>query len=65
MLICCAIMAGVIAFGYSRYRAAQLRDAAYSQQLQSQKDQPEALATHMPAQLPARGPEEAPPSQHQ
>jgi predicted negative regulator of RcsB-dependent stress response len=52
MLICCAICAIVIVFGYSRYKASQAQDAAFSAQLRSQKDQPAALATHMPEQLP-------------
>jgi type II secretory pathway pseudopilin PulG len=55
VLFCCAIIAIVGIFGYSRYMAAQAANAAFRAQLQSAgQDQQTALGAHMPAQLPPR-----------
>jgi predicted negative regulator of RcsB-dependent stress response len=56
LLFCCAILAIVVAFGYSRYKASQVKNAEFQAQLQSGEDSTQAtLPTHMPAQLPPRG----------
>ena len=55
VLICCAILAVVVAFGYSRYKASQAKNAEFQAQLQSGADTTQAgLPTQMPAQLPPR-----------
>jgi type II secretory pathway pseudopilin PulG len=55
VLICCAILAVVVAFGYSRYKASQAKNVEFQAQLQSGADGPQgALPTQMPAQLPPR-----------
>jgi type II secretory pathway pseudopilin PulG len=60
VLICCAILAIVALFGYSRYKAAQSENAAFRAQLQvGAQNQQNLLGTHMPAQLSAA--ENAPP----
>jgi predicted negative regulator of RcsB-dependent stress response len=53
VLFCCAILAMVFVFGYSRYKAAQVKNAEFQAQLQSGAESPQAaLPTQMPAQLP-------------
>ncbi|HEX4084376.1 MAG TPA: hypothetical protein VHY22_05675 [Chthoniobacteraceae bacterium] len=52
VLFCCAVVAVVGVFGYSRYKAAQASNAAFGQQLQK-PGQPMQLGAHMPDQLPA------------
>jgi len=53
VLFCCAIFAMVAMFGYSRYKAAQVANAAFRQQLQTGgQNPPPLLGTHMPGQLP-------------
>jgi hypothetical protein len=53
VLICCAILGAVGVFGYSRYKAAQVENAAFRAQLQNGTQDPQALlGTHMPGQLP-------------
>jgi len=55
LLFCCAILAMVIAFGYSRYKASQVKNAEFQSQLQSGVTDPQAaVPTHMPDQLPPR-----------
>jgi hypothetical protein len=55
VLFCCAVLAVVGLFGYSRYRAAQVNDEAFRQQLQSGGTGSQApIGAVMPAQLPPR-----------
>jgi len=55
VLFCCAVFAIVGVFGYSRYKAAQVKDAEFrAQLLNPPADQQAPLPTHMPEQLPAR-----------
>jgi predicted negative regulator of RcsB-dependent stress response len=55
LLFCCVILAVVAAFGYSRYKASQARNAEFQAQLQSAGDnQQGTVPTQMPAQLPPR-----------
>ena len=55
VLFCCAIIAIVGLFGYSRYKAAQVENAAFGAQLQNPaQDQQATLGTRMPEQLPPR-----------
>jgi hypothetical protein len=55
LLICCAILAAVILFGYSRYKAAQEENAAFGAKLGvPAPDATGPLATQMPQQLPPR-----------
>jgi hypothetical protein len=55
VLICCAIFAVVGVFGYSRYKAAQIKDAEFRAQLLNPgPGQPASLPTRMPEQLPPR-----------
>jgi predicted negative regulator of RcsB-dependent stress response len=55
VLICCVIIAIVGIFGYSRYKAQQVENAAFRAQLQQgAQDQQSLLSTHMPEQLPPR-----------
>jgi len=63
VLICCAILAVVGAFGYSRYLAAEAANQAFiREQSQKNADQQAAalLGTHLPpaADSPSRGPGE-------
>ena len=56
VLFCCAVVAIVGAFGYSRYKAAQAENAQFEQQ-QLQKEaqgQKQLFDAHMPDQLPPR-----------
>ena len=63
VLFCCAIIAIVGLFGWSRYKAAQAADAQYSEQLRNPSDTvPSALNARMPAQLPARSTSAAAPA---
>jgi hypothetical protein len=63
MLFCCAIIAIVGLFGYSRYEAAQSENAAFRAKLQSSQDQQAVIGTRMPGELPGReGPAEGSPS---
>ena len=56
VLFCCAIIAIVALFGYSKYQAAQAENAAFRAQVQNgAQDQQPLLGTRMPAQLPPRG----------
>ena len=55
VLFCCAVLAVVGLFGYSRYKAAQASNAAFRSQLQSSPGQASGLGTQMPAELPAHG----------
>jgi predicted negative regulator of RcsB-dependent stress response len=43
VLICCAILGAVGIFGYSRYKAAQVENAAFRAQLQTGTQDPQAL----------------------
>jgi len=55
VLFCVAILAIVGLFGYSRYKAAEAQNAAFSQQLQHPvQDNQAPIGAHMPEQLPAR-----------
>jgi hypothetical protein len=55
ILLCVAIVAIVAIFSYSRYKASQIDDARFQQQLQSGAANPQgALGARMPEQLPAR-----------
>jgi len=55
VLFCFAIFAIVGEFGYNRYKAAQVKDAEFSEQLMtSGKDKAAALSTHMPPELSGR-----------
>ena len=52
VLICCAILTAVGVFGYTRYKAAQSANAAFSTQLQTGvQTQAGALGTRMPDEL--------------
>ena len=53
VLFCCAVLAIVVAFGYSRYKAAEVDNAAFGAQLQTGTND-QQLAAHMPAQLSSR-----------
>jgi hypothetical protein len=56
MLFCCAILAMVGLFAYSKYKAAQAANAAFRAQLQVvAQGQSGVLGTRMPDQLPSRG----------
>jgi len=58
VLICIAIISLVGAFGYSRYKAAQMKDDAFQASLvQKGPNQPGVLGTHMPAELGQEGAE--------
>jgi len=52
VLFCCLVVAIVVAFGYSRYKAGQAENAAFQAQLQSSGagDSQSAQAPHMPPQ---------------
>jgi len=55
ILICCAIFAIVSAFGYSRYKHAQVENAEFRAELfKAGQDPRTVLATHMPESLSAR-----------
>ena len=55
ILFCLGIFAIVAIFGYSRYKASQIDDARFQQQLQTGAANPQAgLAARMPQQLPPR-----------
>jgi hypothetical protein len=55
VLFCCAILGTVGLFGWSRYKAAQMENAAFRAQLQGPGlDNQAAVAAHMPDQLPPR-----------
>jgi len=57
VLFCCLVVAIVVAFGYSRYKAGEAENAAFQAQLQSGADNSQAALTmHMPAQLPGQNP---------
>jgi hypothetical protein len=63
VLFCCAVLAVVGLFGYSRYEAAQAANAAFRQQLLNPpSDNGTVLGTHMPAELPPRSTSAAPPA---
>ena len=53
-LFCCAILAIVGLFGYSRYKAAQTENAAFRAQLLNPGDSSVPLGAHMPGQLQSR-----------
>jgi len=55
VLICCAIFVIVGLFGYTRYKAAQVKDAEFrAQLLNPASGQQQPLPTRMPEELPAR-----------
>ena len=53
VLICCAIIAVAGAFGYSRYKASQVKDAQFRAQIQNPANQQAPLPARLPQQMPA------------
>jgi len=56
LLFCGAVIGFVGLFGFTRYRAAQARNAEFQVQLRNAAapEVPGALGAHMPAQLPSK-----------